>query len=140
MAGRYGISFAKVHIEKGEYEEAVTAATAEIDGGNAGPEPFFDRATARELLEEFDGSLADFEAAIARTRETKEMDGFQLDDAYFSALVAAAQAAASPALGIRALDRYLGTSPDGTHRGEVEEWKARLKGDRPTLLDKTVDM
>ncbi|HQY65506.1 MAG TPA: hypothetical protein PK141_29140, partial [Polyangiaceae bacterium] len=92
MAGRYGMSFAKGHIERGDYDEAISAATSELEGGATGPEPYFDRATAKELLEDFAGAADDFEAAIRLNLVEKEMDPFALDDAYFSTLVAGAQA------------------------------------------------
>src|SRR5688500_556571 len=88
MAGRYGMSFAKKHIEEGDYEEAISSATKEIDGGNLGPEPLFDRGTAYELVERYVEAVADFESAIEKNRIEKELDPFVLDDAYFSASLA----------------------------------------------------
>lgn len=139
MAGRYGMSFAKKHIEEGDYEEAVAAATAAIEGGDASPEPLFDRATAHELLEQYAEAVRDFEAAIARNRVTKELDPFVLDDAYFSALVAAAKQTgerdAREAMTL--LDRYGKTCPDGGHLADARDWQKRLRGEMPSLLDKT---
>lgn len=137
MAGRYGMSFAKKHIEDGEYEEAVAAATAAIEGGDRGPEPLFDRATARELLEQFDDAASDFEAAIATNRADKQVDPFVLDDAYFSALVAGAQVAEDPRVAVALLDRYLRTCPEGSHVADARDWQKRVRGEMPSLLDKT---
>src|SRR5262249_7026374 len=106
MAGRYGISFAKTLIAKGDYEEAVAQATRAIEGGDPGPEPLFDRATALDLLDRFADAVTDFESAIAKNRAERELDPFALDDAYFSALLSAARAARDAEAGVRLLDRY----------------------------------
>ncbi|MBK6459705.1 MAG: hypothetical protein IPF92_01670 [Myxococcales bacterium] len=137
MAGRYGMSFAKGHIERGDYDEAISAATSELEGGATGPEPYFDRATAKELLEDFAGAADDFEAAIRLNLVEKEMDPFALDDAYFSTLVAGAQAAPDAERGLRQLARYRALLPEGEHVSESREWELRLQGKLPSLLDKT---
>ena len=80
MAGRYGMSFAKKHIEHGDYEEALAAATEEISGGNESAEPFFDRGTAYELCERWGDAVADFERAIEKNRAEKELDPFVPDE------------------------------------------------------------
>lgn len=141
MAGRYGMSFAKKHIEQGEYDEAIAAATAEIEAGNSGPEPLFDRGTAYELSERWAEAVADFEAAIEKNRAEKELDPFMLDDAYFSAALAAARAEAPTNLtkALARLERYRELWPDGAHLFESRDWQKRLKGELPSLLDKTKD-
>lgn len=133
------MSFAKKHIEEGDYEEAVAAATAAIDGGDAGPEPLFDRATAHELLEQYEEAARDFEAAIAKNRAEKVLDPFVLDDAYFSALVAGAKqlGAADARAAAAHLDRYARTCPDGGHLADARDWQRRVRGEMPSLLDKT---
>lgn len=142
MAGRYGMSFAKSLIEKGDYEEAIAAATEDIEGGNRGAEPLFDRATACELAERFVDAVRDFEAAIETNRAEKELDPFVLDDAYFSALLAAArdEAARDVHAGVATLDRYAKTLPDGAHLADARDWQKRLRGEMPSLLDKTRDI
>lgn len=139
MAGRYGMSFAKKHIEQGEYEEAIASATDEIEGGNAAAEPLFDRATAYELCERYAEAVADYERAIERNRNDKELDPFVLDDAYFSAALAAARAEAMTKLqqALGRLDRYRELWPDGNHVAESRDWQRRLRGELPSLLDKT---
>jgi tetratricopeptide (TPR) repeat protein len=139
MAGRYGMSFAKKHIEEGDYEDAVAAATAAIEGGDQGPEPLFDRATACELLERYEDAARDFEAAIAKNNAAKELDPFVLDDAYFSALVAGAKQLATkdPRAASALLDRYAAVCPDGAHRTDAKDWQRRVTGAMPSLLDKT---
>ena len=141
MAGRYGMSFAKKHIEEGDYEEAIAAATKSIDGGDAGPEPLFDRATAYDLVERYPEAVTDFEAAIAKNSVEQEIDPFTLDDAYFSARSrprARRRRATSP----RASRSSSVTADctDGEHLAESRDWQKRLKGEMPTLLDKTKDI
>lgn len=142
MAGRYGMSFAKKHIEQGDYEEAIAAATEEIEGGNDAAEPLFDRATAYELSERYAEAVADFERAIEKNRTEKELDPFVLDDAYFSAALAAAQAEAKTNLtqALARLDRYRDLWPEGSHVAESRDWQKRLRGELPSLLDKTKDI
>jgi tetratricopeptide (TPR) repeat protein len=142
MAGRYGMSFAKKHIEQGDYEEAIAAATEEIEGGNAGPEPLFDRGTAYELCERYVDAIADFERAIETNRAENELDPFVLDDAYFSATLAAARAEAKADLkqALARLDRYRELWPEGAHVVESRDWQKRLRGELPSLLDKTKDL
>lgn len=139
MAGRYGMSFAKKHIEEGDYEEAVSAATEAIEGGDDGPEPLVDRATAYDLLERHAEAVADFEAAITKNEADKELDPFLLDDAYFSAALACARAEAKTDLkkALGRLDRYREVLPEGAHAAESRDWQRRLKGELPSLLDKT---
>lgn len=139
MAGRYGMSFAKKHIEEGDYEEAIAAATAEIEAGNHGPEPLFDRATAYELTERFADAVADLEQAIEKNRAEKELDPFMLDDAYFSAALSCAreEATTNLAKALARMDRYRELWPDGAHLFESKDWQKRLKGEMPSLLDKT---
>jgi tetratricopeptide (TPR) repeat protein len=133
------MSFAKKHIEEGDYEEALLAATTAIEGGDHGPEPLFDRGTANELLERYAEAVADFERAIEKNNAEKELDPFVLDDAYFSALLSAAQAEAKADLkkALARLDRYREVLPDGAHQTESRDWQKRLKGELPSLLDKT---
>ena len=137
MAGRYGMSFAKGLIEKGDYDDAVKAATDEIASGTKGPEPFFDRGTAYELLEDYGSAVADFEAAIAQNLVEKELDPFTLDDAYFSALLACAKGEADVTKGVATVARYRATLPSGQHVAESHDWEKRLRGQMPSLLDKT---
>jgi tetratricopeptide (TPR) repeat protein len=143
MAGRYGMSFAKKHIEQGDYEEAIASATEEIAAGNTSPEPLFDRATAYELLERYAEAVADFEAAIEKNRAEKELDPFVLDDAYFSAVLAAARAESSVGClpqALQRLDRYREILPAGAHVAESRDWQKRLRGEMPSLLDKTKEL
>jgi hypothetical protein len=127
------MSFAKKAIEQGDYEDAVRFATEEIGGGHDSPEPLVDRATALELLERYGEAVTDFERAIALNKTVKELDPFALDDAYFSTLLSAARAENDASL----LARYADVLPDGAHHGDVRDWQKRIRGELPSLLDKT---
>jgi tetratricopeptide (TPR) repeat protein len=142
MAGRYGMSFAKKHIEDGEYDEAIKAATQSIDDGDAGPEPLFDRATAYDLAERHLEAVADFEIAITKNGVEQEIDPFTIDDAYFSALLAAARKEAEKDVpkAVTLLQRYLQFAPKGEHVADCRDWQKRLRGEMPSLLDKTRDV
>ncbi len=131
------MSFAKKAIEQGDYDEAVVAATNAIEGGDGGPEPLFDRATALELLERYDEAVEDFERAIRHNLTEKVLDPFVLDDAYFSALLAAARAEGDGSRGATKLLRYAAVLPEGAHQADVRDWQKRLRGEMPSLLDKT---
>ena len=139
MAGRYGMSFAKKHIDEGDYDAAIQAATDAISGGDQSPEPLFDRATAYELEERYADAVADLERAIAMNTAARELDPFTLDDAFFSASLAAARAEAPRDLhvALARLDRYRAVLPEGSHVAESRDWEKRLKGELPSLLDKT---
>lgn len=143
MAGRYGMSFARELIERGDYDEAVTAATEAIEGGKSGPEPWFDRGAAYELLEKFPEAASDLERAVVENRAVKEMDPFQIDDAYFSVLVLAATHAKENGKvsdAVAFLSRYAVALPDGNHVADATLWISRMRGETSTLLDKTTAM
>jgi tetratricopeptide (TPR) repeat protein len=139
------MSFAKSLIEQEDYDRAIEVATEELATGHL--EPLLDRATAYELSGQFEAALADFELCITQNRERKELDGFQLDDAYFGAMVSYAQAKlqedTSPQGRSAAAEvflRYAKTCPQGAHRQDADVWFGRMSGAAPSLLDKTVDM
>ncbi len=136
------MSFAKKHIEDGDYDAAIAAATATIADGDQGPEPLFDRATAYDLAERYLEAVADLEVAIARNEAEQEIDPFTIDDAYFSSLLSAARdlATRDVAKGVALLQRYVQFAPHGEHRAECSDWQKRLRGELPSLLDKTKDI
>jgi hypothetical protein len=122
------MSFAKKHIEDGDYDEAIRAATKSIEDGDAGPEPLFDRATAYDLAERHLEAVADFEAAVTKNGNEQEIDPFTIDDAYFSALLAAARREAETDVGkgVVLLQRYLQFAPKGEHVADCRDWQKRL--------------
>src|ERR1700742_3960768 len=124
MAGRYGMSFAAELNEKGDYEEAIEAATAAMEEDAKNPEPFLDRAVAYDGLERYAEAARDFERAIALNVDARVVDRDNLDDGYFSALVGAAKAEAETSVpaAVRTLARYVELLPDGRHVQDAEDW------------------
>jgi tetratricopeptide (TPR) repeat protein len=136
------MSFAKKFIEDGDYDKAIEAATTSIADGDAGPEPLFDRATAYDLAERYLEAVTDFEAAITLNGAEQEIDPFTIDDAYFSALLAAArkEAERDVSKAVTLLQRYMQFAPKGEHVADCRDWQKRLKGELPSLLDKTKNL
>ena len=136
------MSFAKKFIENGDYDKAIDAATTTITDGDAGPEPLFDRATAYDLAERYLEAVADFEAAITLNGAEQEIDPFTIDDAYFSALLSAARKESERDVpkALVLLQRYMQYAPKGEHVADCADWQKRLKGELPSLLDKTKNL
>lgn len=136
------MSFAKKYIEDGDYEKAIDAATTSIADGDAGPEPLFDRATAYDLAERYLEAVSDFEGAITLNGAEQEIDPFTIDDAYFSALLSAARKEAERDVpkAVTLLQRYMQFAPKGEHVRDCADWQKRLKGELPSLLDKTKNL
>jgi tetratricopeptide (TPR) repeat protein len=131
MAGRYGMSFAKKHIEEGDFDEAVRVTTEDITAGTINPEVFFDRATALDLLEQHEAAASDFERAIELDRQERQLTIEDVDDAYFSALASGAEKTMRRSVddALKILARYSVCLPDGRHKNDVEDWKRRVRGE-----------
>jgi tetratricopeptide (TPR) repeat protein len=138
MGHQYGRSAASVHIDNGDYEEAVAAATEAIEREPEYSEHWFERASALAWLERYGESLGDFERALLLDRKTQVLEEDVVDDAYFSALLGAARAEATSdvARGCATLERYRGQFPDGRHVVDVGEWQERLRGERQSQFVK----
>jgi tetratricopeptide (TPR) repeat protein len=141
MSGRYGMSFASELLEQGKYEEAIEAATSALAGDAQNPEHFADRAAAYDGLERYAEAAGDFERAIVLNNAAPVIDRDNLDDAFFSALVAAARAEAEASVdaGVVRLARYTKLLPQGRHVKDAEDWRKRLRGELKSLLDKRTD-
>ncbi|CAN5520010.1 hypothetical protein BH09MYX1_BH09MYX1_01070 [soil metagenome] len=139
MAGRYGMSFAKKHIEDGDYDDAVRVTTEEIDAGTQRPETYVDRATALDLLERWEEAASDFERALELDKTEHEPTVEDVDDAYFSALASAAEAFAkrSVADAVTVLNRYAACLPEGRHLADVLDWQKRIRGELSTVVDRS---
>lgn len=137
MNERYGRSFVGELVDAGDFDEAVTAASELIDQDRGTAELHFERARAYEGLEDFARALPDYERAIALNDHAKLVDRFVLDDAYFSALLDAAERAADKPAAVALVDRYAQHAKEGGHHAEAREWRARMAGVAPSLLDKT---
>jgi tetratricopeptide (TPR) repeat protein len=142
MGGRYGMSFAAELLEKGQYEEAIDAATGAMQGNQANPEPFADRAAAYDGLERYAEAVLDLEQALALNAAEPVLDQDNLDDAFFSALVGAAKIDAETSVdtGVARLGRYPQVLPRGRHVQDSEDWRKRLRGELKSLLDKTTEV
>lgn len=141
---RYGRTRAAELLQRGDAEEALEAADEVLEGGATGAEAaraHLDRGAALDLLERHLEAAEAFERA-AVLDEAGELDPLELDDGYFAAALAAARAEAasgSVAEAVARLDGYVTRLPSGTHVKEARAWKARLRGELPSLLDKTRD-
>jgi tetratricopeptide (TPR) repeat protein len=137
MAGRYGMSFAAELNEKGDYDEALEAATAAMQGAEANPEPFADRAAAYDGLERYAEAAKDLERALELNAAARLIDHDNLDDALFSALVGAAKVEAETSVdaALAFLAQYPKVLPKGRHVADAEDWRKRLRGEMPSLLD-----
>jgi Flp pilus assembly protein TadD len=137
MAGRYGMSFAAELNEKGDYDEAVDAATSAMEGAADNPEPFADRAAAYDGLERYAEAAQDLERALELNAAEPVIDHDNLDDAFFSALVGAAKVDAETSVesAVACLARYGKVLPKGRHVRDAEDWRKRLRGEMPSLLD-----
>ena len=125
------MSRAAVLNDAGEFEAAVQAATEEIAREPLNSEHLWDRGSALASLERYDEAVADFERAKDVDTKSAMLDDDMLDDAYFSALLGAARAAAAGdvAAGCAKLERYVGTYPSGRHVKDAEDWQKRLRGE-----------
>lgn len=139
MSGRYGMTFAKKHIEEGDFDEAIRVTTEEIDAGTASPETFVDRAVALDLLESHAEAAKDFERALELDRTAHELIVDDVDDAYFSALASAAEKLAPRSVdeAVALLEGYARCLPEGRHLSDAEDWKRRVRGELKSLLDRT---
>jgi tetratricopeptide (TPR) repeat protein len=131
------MSFASELNEKGDYEEAIEAATKAMAEDDKNPEPFLDRAVAHDGLEQYAEAARDFERAITLNGVARVLDKDNLDDAYFSALVGAAKAEAETSVpaAVRTLARYAELLPEGRHVHDAEDWRKRVRGEMPSFLD-----
>jgi tetratricopeptide (TPR) repeat protein len=144
MGGRYGMSFAAELMEKGQYEEAIEAATSAMQDAGSNPELFADRAAAYDCLERYAEAIPDLEQALRLNAAQPVIDQDNLDDAFFSALVGAAKIDAETgadgvAAGVARLARYPQVLPQGRHVQDSEDWRKRLRGELKSLLDETTD-
>jgi tetratricopeptide (TPR) repeat protein len=131
FAGQYGRSFASKLIEDGHYEQAIEAATKALALEQDNPEHFVDRATALAQLGRDGEAAADFVRALELDQAVQVIETDLIDDAYFSALLAAARADAAHSVetGCARLAGYLAVLPDGRHVEDVDSWTRRLRGE-----------
>jgi tetratricopeptide (TPR) repeat protein len=136
MGSTYGMTFARAQLQRGNPDAALEAADKDVVERATSPEPHYDRACALEELERYDECLVSYERALVLNVTDKTLDPFMLDDAYFSALVAASKATPGPKAAAL-FARYAEICPNGEHLNDAKEWKARALGQLPSTLDKT---
>jgi tetratricopeptide (TPR) repeat protein len=124
----YGISFAQKLLDEGKYEEAAAEATTAIGREPEDPEPWFERATAYANLDRYVEAADDFEKALTLDEEAQILQTDFIDDAYFSALLGAARKE-SVDEGVKRLERYAKTFPQGRHLHDARDWQKRLRGE-----------
>jgi hypothetical protein len=140
--GLYGRSFASKLLQDGKYAEAVAEATKAIALEEDNPEHHVDRATALVLLERNGDAVEDFRRALELEVEAQILEVDLVDDAYFSALLAAAREEAKTSVeqGCARLATYLATLPKGRHVTDVRDWSRRLKGElESTFVKRRLD-
>ena len=130
MSGQYGRSFSSKLIQDGKYEEAIVEAAKAIAQEDDEPEHFVDRATALVHLDRNAEAVQDFVRALQLDGSAGILESDLIDDAYFSALLAAARndAESDVDAGCARLQTYLETLPAGRHVDDVRTWTLRLRG------------
>ncbi len=141
MSGQYGRSFASKLIQDGKYDEAVAESTRAIAEEADDPEHFVDRATAYVQLDRNVEAAEDFVRALTLDETAGILETDMVDDAYFSALLAAAreEAKGSVEAGCRRLASYLGSLPEGRHVKDAGDWTRRLRGELKSEFVKNRD-
>jgi tetratricopeptide (TPR) repeat protein len=129
MAGSYGVSFASKAITAGNFPEAIAQATTAIGRDETDPEAWFERATAYAWMDRNLEAVSDFERAIELDAEAGVLETDAVDDAFFSALLGAAQKEAAIVDGINHLERYAAVLPTGRHLQDAVDWARRLRGE-----------
>jgi tetratricopeptide (TPR) repeat protein len=132
----YGRSFANKLIQDGAFEAAIDAATQALASEDDNPEHFVDRATAYVALGRDAEAVDDFVRALTLDAEAQILETDLIDDAYFSALLAAARTERDIEAGCARLGGYRDVLPAGRHLTDAEEWTQRLRGERKSTFTK----
>ena len=139
MADNYGVTFAQRLIQRGEYEQAITAAIKHETQDAQNPEPHHDKARALSLLGRHEESVAAYARALELDVAEQMLPDWEVDDGLFSTVVAWGQALPGEADRLKALGRYQALLPAGRHIKEAEEWALRFRGLLPTTFVKPRD-
>lgn len=126
----YGSLKSSALCAAGRFEEAVTAAGAEIAAMPDEPEAYFVRGQALAGLERFAEAAEDYERALRMDDSNSAVDPEAIDDELFFALRSEAVRRADPA----ALRRYLAVLPEGRHVEDVAKWTDKLAGVEPVWV------
>src|SRR5450432_3742602 len=125
----YGQLRSRKLFTEGLYDEAITAAGAEIALEPGEPEAYFNRGQALASLDRFGEAAADYERALGMDGSASALDPEAVDDELFFALRRQAEGLASDrARAAAALGRYLAILPAGRHVDDVPKWLDKLDG------------
>jgi tetratricopeptide (TPR) repeat protein len=136
--GSYGRTFASKLIQDGQCDQAIAEATKSIALEADNPEHYLDRATALSQLGRDGEAVPDLRRALELDVEVQLLETDLVDDAFFSALLAAARALPVEE-GCALLASYRGTLPEGRHLADADSWSLRLRGQLPTNWQKHSD-
>jgi tetratricopeptide (TPR) repeat protein len=139
MADNYGVTFAQKLIQRGDYTQAIDAASKHAEQDAKNPEPYHDRARARALLEQFEAAVSDYEKALELDRQEQVLPDWEVDDGLFSTVLSWAQAETDVKRQLEVLGRYASLLPKGSHLREAEEWSLRFRGLLKTTFVKPRD-
>ena len=133
MADNYGVTFAQKLIQRGDYEAALAAADKHAQQDPHNPEPYHDRARALSLRGRYEQAVADYTRAIELDKEECVLQDWEVDDGFFSTLVAWGQSLGEPGKAASAeqvaiMQRYRQILPKGQHVAEAEQWILRFRG------------
>lgn len=149
MSDNYGVTFAQKLIQRGEYEQAVTAAAEHARKDAQNPEPYHDRARALSLLGRYADAVGDYARALELDAEERILEDWEVDDGLFSTLVAWGQSLGEPGAAstppqvqaeqVRVMQRYAELLPKGRHTAEAADWVQRFRGQLKTTFVKPRD-
>jgi tetratricopeptide (TPR) repeat protein len=125
----YGQLRSKKLCGEGRFEEAIAAASSEIELEPDEPEAYFNRGQALAGLDRFAEAAADYERALGMDGSASAVDLEAVDDELFFALRRQAEALASNHVeAVAILGRYLVLLPEGRHIDDVPKWIDKLSG------------
>jgi len=125
----YGSLFSTKMIGDGRFDEAVGAATREIEAQPSDPEAYFNRAQALAGLERFEEAVADYQRSLSLDDRESGLDPEIVDDELFFALRSLATSRkAEPAEAIRIIERYREILPEGRHLDDIDKWIDSFNG------------
>jgi tetratricopeptide (TPR) repeat protein len=125
----YGQLRSRKLVTEGRFEEAVSAATAELAADPAEPEAYFNRGQALAAQDRFAEAAADYERALGMDASASALDPEAVDDELFFALRRQAEGlAANRAEAVATLGRYLEVLPEGRHVADVSKWIDKIDG------------
>jgi tetratricopeptide (TPR) repeat protein len=128
----YGSLFSTKLINDARFDEAVEAASQEIDVAPEDPEPYFNRGRAQAGRERWDAAVEDYARALGHDASASSVDPAEIDDELFFALrqwaVMERDHKQDLPAALKILDRYLTLCPEGRHVGDLDTWRDHLRG------------